>query len=370
MKKRGMWLVVAAVLLALSAWLMSRGDVEKPTVRPPKVEFPRHATPEEMLRGDKRRTLPPLPPRDGNEEGFRIRRDPVLVALPDDPKRSAMVFEVAALKETPIAQIWMDCLLSREDADRDRNSLERFKDRFGIDPMEDIERVAVSSERVVVLQGNFDEATFDPEIWSSRSYGENGTIYENRENGRVVAMWGDDMMIASGRTDEAEPVEDTIDRLESQDPEQKSILHDSEAYGDIYGVLSPDDLARMMPSDQEALAARVQEIVQKVGVHVDASEDVAITADVEGPGGQDLDDLSRAFGAALAAGRFKAKNDGDEKLAELLDYARVKQPRGGQFSLDVALPIELMKQLGPCRKDREPGRALPAPSASDGPAPR
>lgn len=363
MKRKGIWLGVAVALLALSAWLMSRGDKEKPTVRPPKVEFPRHSTPDEMTRNQKRRTLPPLPAPSADAEGFLKRRDPMLVALPDDPARSAMVFEVAALKEAPLMKIWIDCLLAKSEADRDRRGLERFKERFGIDPLEDVERIAVSSERVMLMQGSFADATFDPEEWAQRTYGEKGVIYENRETGRVVGMWGEDMMIASGQPDSAEPVEDAIDRLESTDPEQKSILDDHQAYGDAYGVLSPEDLAKMFPEEQAGLAEKVRQVVEHVDVHVDASEDVAMVADVRGPGGDDLEDLSKSFGAALAVGRIKAQNDGDEKLAQLLDFAKVKQPRGGQFSLDVALPIDVLKDLGPCRKDDAedpPPRARPA----------
>src|SRR5262245_55296876 len=133
MKKKGIWLGVAAVLLALSALLMSRGDQEKPTVRPPKIEFPHNPTSEESVRNQKRRTLPPLRASSDDEEGFRMKRDPMLVALPADPKRSAMVFEIEALKQAPIMKVWLDCLLAR--SDRDRPGLDRFKSRVGLDPL-------------------------------------------------------------------------------------------------------------------------------------------------------------------------------------------------------------------------------------------
>lgn len=367
MKRKGVWLAVSVVLLAVSAWLMSRGDREKPTVRPPKVQFPRHSSPEETERNQKRRTLPPLPAPSADAEGYRARRDPMLVALPADPKRSAMVFEVEALKETPITKIWLDCLLARDD--RDRMSLDRVKERFGIDPLEDVDRVAVSSERLFMMQGSFEGARFDEATWKKRTYGEKGVIYENQENGRVVAMWGD-MFLGSGVPDSAEPVEDAIDRLESTDPSQRSILQDHQAYGDVYGVLSPDDLSKMLPEDQAALAERIREVVTRVDIHVDASDDVAMVADVQGPGDKEMEDLSKSFGAALAVGRIKAQSDGEEKLAQLLDFARVK-PGGGQFSVDVALPIEVLKELGPCRKSRMERREAdePAPAASARAAP-
>jgi len=346
-KRKGLWLVLAALLLALSAWLMSRGDKEKSTARPPKVDFPRHENPEESTRNSKRRTLAPLPMPSADSEGYRSKRDPMLVALPADPKRSAMVFELEALKESPIMQVWLDCLLARDS--REKLDLARFKDRFGIDPLEDVERIAVSSERLLLMQGSFTNARFDGDVWKRRTYGEKGVIYENQDTGRVVATWGPDMMIASGTSDSSEPVEDAIDRLESTDPAQTTILPDGSAYGDVYGVLSPEDLSRMLGPDQEALAEKIRSIVQRVDIHMDAADDVAMVADVAGPAGDDLNDLSKSFGAALAVGRLKAQSDGDDKLAELLDYAKVK-PRDGQFSVDVALPFEVIKDLGPCRK--------------------
>jgi hypothetical protein len=372
MKRKGIWLGVAAILLALSAWLMSRGDKEKPTVRPPKVAFPHGSKPEEETRNQKRRTLPPL--KSDDQEGFRRKRDPLLVALPTDPKRSAMVFEVGALRESPIMKVWIECMLAKND--RETRDLDRFKKRFGIDPLADVERVAFSSEKLTLLQGSFGKASFEGEGWTKRTYGEKGVIYENPESGRVVGTWGPDMLMMSGAGYAPELIQDAIDRLESNDPSQRPILNDYQAYGDAYGVLSPDDLAKMLPHDRAALAEKSKSVVEHVDFHADASEDVAMTAEVrglsaEGRGKDDMEDLAKSFGAALAVGRIKAQNDGDEKLAELLDYAKVKPFGGGGFSVDVALPFEMLKELGPCKKDDEPppARAVPAPASAD-PAPR
>jgi hypothetical protein len=63
------------------------------------------------------------------------------------------------------------------------------------------------------------------------------------------------------------------------------------------------------------------------------------------------------MGGALSLARLAAEERGDDRLRELLDYARV-QPNDGRFSLDVALPLDVLKQMGPCRKSE------PAPSSS------
>lgn len=356
MKKRGAWLAAAMVLLALAAWLMSRGDKERPTARPRKIEFPRYPKPAELERASRRRTLPrPTAPPPG-VEAPQWKRDPVLVALPADPGRSAMVFEIDALKESPIMQIWLDCMLSRGD---ERDSLARFKDRYGFDLLEDVERAAASSAGLVVFQGAFEGARFEGERWTSRTYGERGILYEDNDTGRVVATWGPDLVIA-GRRAEPGLVEEVIDRLESTDPAQGSILKEHQAYGDVYGVLSPDDLAEMLPPDQDQLAERIRETVERVEFHVDASEDVAVVAEVAGPAGREMEDLSKLFGAALSMGRLNAKREGNDELAQLLDYARVQtrrhpgedKPKTQRFSVDVALPVDLLKNLGPCRRDQ------------------
>ena len=371
MKRKGIWLGVAVGLLALSAWLMSRGDSEKPTVRPPKVEFPHGQTQKESDRNNKRRTLPSLD--DPSKEGFHMKRDPLLVALPTDPKRSALVFELDALKESPIMKAWLDCVLEREGSAA--GDLQKFKDKLGVDPFEDIERVAMSSDKLMILQGNVGKATFDEESWDKRTYGEKGVIYTNPVSGRVVGMWGSDMMLVSGDPDSADAVQDAIDRLESTNPGQRSLLADFQAYGDVYGVLSPDDLAQSMGRGQKELADKVKQLVSRVDFHMDAAEDVAMVADVRGEprdgSADDMEDLAKSFGAALAVGRIKAQEDGDDKLAQLLDFAKVK-PSGGSFSVDVALPYELLKEMGPCRKDddrpwKRRGSASAAPGASGAP---
>ncbi|HSN98686.1 MAG TPA: hypothetical protein VLS89_10395, partial [Candidatus Nanopelagicales bacterium] len=146
MKKHG-WLIAFALLLGVAAFLMARADRPKDPARPLAIDFPRHPRPQEEQRRHKRLTLTP-PPRPGSDEVVVIKRDPLLVALPADPDKSALVFEIDDLKASPIGQIWMDCLLARQGQRRRRD---RIEERLGINLLEDVERVAVSSARVMVL---------------------------------------------------------------------------------------------------------------------------------------------------------------------------------------------------------------------------
>lgn len=347
MKKR-VWLLLSALLLALAAFLMSRGDRDKTAAATPKVTFPRRPKPEEDARRERRRTLPPAPPTPEATEAPR-KRDPLLWALPSDPKKSAMVFEVSELKSSPLGQAWLDCMLARGGEQRGRAS---FKESFGIDLLEDVERVAVSSNRVAVLSIAPGVAKLDKSGWPKRAFGDGGTIYEKPEGNQVMATWGSDIMLAG---QDAAEVEATIRRLEAKDPQGAPAIPEWSTYGNIYGVLSPEDLAAMLPPEQAGIAAQVEEAVRRVHLHVDASEDVAMVADVEGAEGKELEDLSKTMGVALSVARATAEEKGNERLSELLEYAAVHPQKGGKFSLDMALPFEVLKEWGPCRKQRGDG---------------
>ncbi|MRG97211.1 hypothetical protein [Polyangium spumosum] len=356
--RRVAWLVAFAVLLGLSAFLMSRGDKAKKPERVLKAEFPRFPKPWEEERNRKRRTLPPAAPRPGEEEGILRKRDPLLVALPTEKGKSAVVFEVAALKDSPIGQIWLDCMLERQAEAKARGrGREDFKEQFGIDLMQDVERVALSSNKVAILSIAEGAARIDKTGWPKRSFGEKGAIWEEAESGRVIGTWGDELVLAGA---DAEEIEAAIERLESKSPESEPPIPAWSQYGDIYGVLSPEELADMLPEQQGEIAARIRAAIDRVDLHVDTSEDVAIVADVNGPNQADVADLAKSMGTALTLARAGADDEGDERLRELLDYATVK-PRDGRFTLDVALPLEVLKEMGPCRK-RDVAPPSPAPS--------
>ncbi|HRI70668.1 MAG TPA: hypothetical protein PK156_40830 [Polyangium sp.] len=340
--KRFAWLLVAVALLGLAAFLMSRGDKPKRARRDGEVDFPRHPKSEEHLRNERRRTLPPARPKDDDPHPQpMVKRDPVMVALPTDKKKSAMVFEIAGLRDSPVGKAWLDCLMKRDG----QRGLDKFQEEFGLNPVEDIERVAVSSTQLMIMSVSPDKLDFSRTDFSKRTFGSKGVIYQRPTSNDVVAMWGNSLVLTGPN---AKVVEEAIQRLESGDPTPPAIPEWSQ-YGDVYGSISPEELAQMLPEEQAGLAAKVREAVERVDVHLDASEDVAIVADVEGPGEEDIQDLGKSFGAALSLARMQAQREENDKVAELLDYAAV-HPRGNRFALDVALPFDVIKEMGPCRK--------------------
>lgn len=350
--KRVIWLLVAVALLGLAAFLMSRGDKPKRADRTAEVDFPRRQRSQERIRNERRRTLPPVRPQnDAPTPDQFLKRDPLIVALPGGKNKSTVVFEVGELKDSPVGKAWLDCLMERDG----QRGLDKFESEFGLNPLEDIERVAVSSAPLMVLSVRGDKLQFDRPEYSKRTFG-SGVIYEKPPRSDAFAIWGDSLVLTGPN---AKVIEEAITRLESGEPSEPAIPEWS-MYGDIYGSLSPEELANMMPDEQDELAEKLQKAVERVDLHVDASEDVAIVADVEGPQQADIEDLGKSFGAALSLARMQAQDQDDGKLAELLDYAAV-HPHGKRFSLDVALPFDVLKEMGPCRKRKNDAADAGAP---------
>ncbi|WP_438022738.1 hypothetical protein [Sorangium sp. So ce233] len=354
------WLLAAVVLLGLAAWLMSRGDDNATAARKPRVEFPRYPRLPEQERNRRRLTLPPPPPPTDPSMERQGRRDPVLTALPTDKATSAIVFEASAIKESRAGKFWLDCML----AERGMDSFDELKDELGIDVLEDIDRIAATSKGLVVVSGQLGSARLSSLRGSRRAHGERGALFEEEGRMPVLGVWGDGIVLL-GR--DAQDVEAAIDRLEDKVPSAPPVIPEWASYGDAYGVLSADDLAALLEESQPEIAERLRGAVSQVELHIDASEDVAIAAEVTGPVKADIDDLGKTLGTAFSLARLKAQTDGEEQLAELLDLARVT-PREGRFMLDLALPLPMIqKAMGRCA-ERHRGDGAPVEEERGGEA--
>ncbi len=129
-----------------------------------------------------------------------------------------------------------------------------------------------------------------------------------------------------------------------------SAIDDAETYGEIYGVLTLEDVLDIIPPTEREIIRGFKNAVSDVKLHVDTGHDVAITADIHGEATNQLEDLAKTLGGALSLLRLKARAEGDEKLSELLDHARIVSRNEG-FRLELALPLELIQEhLGECAK--------------------
>ncbi|MFY0568063.1 hypothetical protein ACN28E_30105 [Archangium lansingense] len=373
-RRRGLWLVFAVVLFGLAAWLMLSGQGEEETPPPTKVAFPNRLRPAERERMEKRRTYMAPVVDAGTVAQQPVRpRDPVLAALPRGTGKTAMVIEANAIRHSPIGEMLVECLMNREGAD-----LERFKQETGVDPFQDLDRLVITDDGVI-LSGNFGDERLKNLLNSRGStnydYGDDARLFEPqyarnlpdggvaRRNGPQVGLWNNQMLVF-GRS--ADGVKEVIDRVEGRGPDEPPVISESSTYGEMYGVLSVEQLKKLFPEDQQELASRLAEVAQNVELHVDASSDFAMTAQVKGADEAKVTDLGKSLGGALSLARMKAQAEGEKELAQLLDFAKVK-PDGSEFKLELAVPLEVIKQqLAFCREkqsaqDAKQQEASPTP---------
>ncbi|MBI2372441.1 MAG: hypothetical protein HYV07_00445 [Deltaproteobacteria bacterium] len=345
------WLALALVLLLLASFLMRAGEAPSFGLEdPPKVTFPRFATPEEHERSAKRRTLLTL--RESQEPGQKVtvKRDPLMAVLPADADFGVVV-EANAIRNSPIGEMLLACT-GTAGAER----IEELRNEIGFDPLADLDRVAVAGKSVM-MTGNFaglNRQKMHEELGAPTAYGDKGRVYS--EGGENVAIWNDEMLLTARSKEELEA---SIDILEGRrPPPEKPAIREDMAYGEAYGKLDVDFLAGLLPEDG-GLRDKVRGAIQGVELHATTFGDVAMVAKLEGADGEKVEDLARSLGGALSLLRVQARSEEGkeaEQLAELLDLARIERQGSGAFTLELALPISYVKKkLGRCAE----GVAIP-----------
>lgn len=346
MRRRQVGIGLAALLLFLAAaWLMSEGE---PTVAPPRqVRFPTGPSADDRARAERRRVLPPAPPpRTSGAEGVPaappLPRDPFLAALPPlEEAKGLLVLEASAIRYSEIGELLLGCL-----SQSDRRSLDSVKETLGIDPLEDIDRVAFAG-RAVLISGNFGALAL-PE--GGARYGKSATIFERP--GESYAVVGSELMILSN---DPTSLRAAIDRAESP-PSGPSPIAEGEAYGEAYGVLSAGAVEQLLKEAQPELATRMAGLTDRIQLHLTADQDLAFVLDVSGNDAERISELSRTAAGAIALWRMQAQAQGENEISELLDFAKVR-PAGMDTRLELAVPVDwLRKQLGSCAN---PGGATP-----------
>jgi hypothetical protein len=348
LKKVG-YLLGACGLLALAAFLMR--EPEAPRLRRQELEFPRYPRSHEIERREARKTLalpapnsidsrptdePPAGPSEADAP--RPLADPVQVAL-SSPDDMAIVLEAGALKDSPIGRMLLACQSPQTLAE-----LERFEQRSGFRPLEQLERIGMTShdgKPVIVLSGDFSgfDLAFNAPDDKVTTVG-NARLIDSEA--ASVAVWNGQMLVIG----DPSGVHAALDRLEGASPAAAPPLAD-EAYGEMYGSLSGQALSRLLP---EKLRDQLWSAADRVHLHVDATDDLLLVADVRGGDDEKLSELARALAGALSLGRLQAVRDDDPLLADLLDESRVI-PSQGSFQLEVALPLSSVeRQLGECAK--------------------
>jgi hypothetical protein len=251
-----------------------------------------------------------------------------------------VVLEANALRHSRLGELFVECVLRQSRSD----PFEEARRELGIDLLKDVDRVAFAPGGAIVF-GFLDRARLDALEADSRvtARGEQGRIYTPRQAGRggmTVGAWRG-QLIAVG---DPRFVEATFDRLEGRGAETPPVLSEDLTYGEAYGVVPGAALQELLRGSQAELGRRLAETASRIEVHADAMRDVALVARVSGEDERALQDLGTALGAALAVGRIEAVAQGNDRIGELLEHARVVRAQGGGFSLELALPAEVVER--------------------------
>ncbi|HEY4121030.1 MAG TPA: hypothetical protein VGM56_24370 [Byssovorax sp.] len=364
-----LWLLGAGALIGGGGYLMTAGDAGQRAPRT-HVAFPREASATQQAKEAGRRTLAPKTVAATQDQApvaaRAVAHDPLLVAL-DPVNESALVFEAGAILHAKVGQAFLGCMGADERA-RVNRKIEGADGKRWLDVAD---RVAFSKSTdghgLFVLEGELDKVDFSKVVAAeihrrdsavagrdrvgadATTHDHDGTtVYEiTREEGQPMfaAVWQKSLVLAS---DDGATVERALDRLDAGGA-GKLAIDESEAYGEIYGVLGPAAIARVVPED---LADRARDVTTRATVHADASDDVLLVADVEGADAKKIEDLGKSIGAAMAVGRLQAKNEGRDDMVQLLDASRVRPYGEGRLRAEVAIPTEVLTaHMKGCRKE-------------------
>jgi hypothetical protein len=327
------------------SWLLSLGS--KPESAPaPAVDFPRELRAPEKEREIARRTLPP-PKADASPRAERPR-DPLLAAIGG---RSAVVIEVNALRNSPVGEMWLACLRASEGGE-----LDALRDKLGIDPVNSLDRFVFGPDDLVAT-GHFRDVHWDQVLagQSTTRYGDQGFYTLVPSDGgtpMVATRWGDQLFAIDEGVDAARA---RIDRIEGRGTPPPPLLGEAQTYGDAYGVIDPHLLGGFLGDlipNQAPLQSRLLSAATSLEFHLDASHDLALTAEVHGKDPAALDELAQSLSSAFTLWRLFAKTHNQPELAALLDQAKVT-PGNGSFSIQLALPLDILRdKLANCGKPK------------------
>jgi hypothetical protein len=271
----------------------------------PKVVYPRDAF---------RRARKPSERKEQAAKLAKAAADPIQRAMAT-PGGGTVFVEVNAIRHSKLASALLRCREAEA-----TESLRAMKEMLGIDPLEEVDRVAIH-EDLIAVSGFFEELKMPDGVETAGEYGDGASMFKlpNPESAdgapMHLAKLGDGLLVL-GET-EAD-VRAAVDRAEGRgEPAQPMAPHLVRG-SEIYGRFGPELLAELLGN-----AAGADPLVQTVQQVV----------------------------TGMALMRQQAKNDGVDELAALLAEARVLPQKDGAFGVDVAVPGDLILDALDCPRD-------------------
>lgn len=345
-KNRGVVLMlIAGVGLLVVAALLARcgddrlGGVTVPTAKP--VEFPRERAAREERAARSARTAPAPSP---SPTAPPTPRDRLNRALSSPTKGGAVVFEVNALRHSPLVDALLAC---RQKQQGDEVAgLDLLKSELGIDLAEDVDRVALDAE-VLAVSGFFEKLSLPKDLGEGEAYGDGGRIYtmdDDKGGSMFMAKVGTDLVMTS--TDEGE-LKAAVDRAEGR-AEAAPTFPAGVVGGEVYGMVGPELLQGLIGmGGASSDLAGLTSMLTTTQVRMAVDDNAALSLDIGTKGPEEGKELAKALGGVVAMARSQAVADGKPELAAMLEQARVVPRDDGTIAFDVAVPgNDLLKAMG------------------------
>lgn len=372
--KRQRWMLLPLVLLLLIlGWFLSQ-DKGKKDNKDNKISekrvFPREQRRSYHAHRPQQAKHPRTSQNDAgqkvhNEQGQSLPADAFERAYADPKSRALLSVQVNAIQNSPLAQKIIHC--------REQESSQTYaqvKEKLGIDISQDIDRMAIG-ENVVVMSGFFSDLKIPEEFGEGEKYDENSEIYSitadssedpQMEKDSMYLAKIDDQILLMG--DSREDIEASIDRMNKPDENFTDPLEGQINASDMGGFIGPGFIKELATGSTDQSDPLVQQIADTVGMgsfSANVGDEVMMSADLTaGMGDSDkAKDLAQSIAGGIAAMRLQAAKDGDKDLLEMLELARVKQvEENGELSpninLDLAIPAhQILKAMG-CDDDGNP----------------
>ncbi len=354
MNQPGRWLALAAVLLGVVAALVPEG---RPGEHPPdgfaRREIRHEPAFAERQRMISRRTLPPAPRSSEAAQNDLQMRDPLLTALPERG-HALVVFEASVFGDLPIGRMLVRCMGAGG------RELESDLDRGGF------ERVAFAQlddgRGLMAVEGDFREGLPDGRR-AGTPYGDRAQVFAppvssadagpgpRARRHEFSALWNGELWLSG---DNADDLRQAIDRLEGRGFARQAI-DGNQAYGESYGYLDAEMIKRLLP---RKLAQGIMDESMRIEFHVSGRDDIDLAIDASGKV-ESTQDLGKAVAGALAMMRMKAVEDGDTRLARLLDLYAVRNVDTG-FQLEAALTADfLVENFASCARGADSDAGAP-----------
>lgn len=350
-RNRVLILLVSAVLLVGAAVLSRCADKSEGPADPKaaaareraeKVVFPRERR--AITRRPPAATEGRTPPRHREASADPIQR---AMSLPDG---GSIFVEVNAIRHSELVERLLAC--RKDDASQ---GMRQMKEQLGIDPLEDVDRMALHKD-LFAVSGYFDDLKLPPGAGEPEAYGDGAQLYrmpspDDPEGVTYLAKVGGGLLVL-GENEDA--VKAAIDRAEGRASASAPPPLELSKGSEVYGQFGPQLLGELLggPLAGDPLLARVSEIVTDGTVRMLVDDAVSMSLDFETSDGAAGQDLAKAIGGAIAGLRTQAAREGRDDLAALLDRARVLPQEDGKFGIDLAVPGELVLQAMGCPVDR------------------